>query len=665
MATFTEIHGLSLAENSYVENFHVEVLATDPTATQNGRIWYNSTEKTYKATSLDAGGAIATIVLGSKAELDDYIANLASTTAGEGSALVGYSGQTGANGEFSVVAGTLETSLDSIVTGIDANAQALVDLGNGSLTDLQNEIDAVETGAGLNANGTYTAPSSNYIGSSSSLSNADVLLDTQIKSNADALTAEVADRQSQDALKVSKSGDAMTGDLSLSTNRITNLGAPVDQTDAANKVYVDSAIAGISWKQPVKAASTANIDLTTGGLLTIDGVVLAAGDRVLVKDQTSKVENGIYDVVDGAWTRSADFDDSPDTEVEKGAAVFVEDGTSNADNAFTLLGNDTDGTAGIQVGSDELEFIQFSGAGQVIAGSGLSKSGNELYINMGAGIVELPSDEVGIDVYPTGSLFNTLDGSTSSTDTDAQLSVKLDGATLTSSASGLKVTDSVLSDINNNIQTVQNEVDAIETGSGLNTDGTYTATSTANYVGSAASLDAGIQALDTQVKANEDDLATEVTNRTNADTTIQNEVDAIETGSGLNTDGTYTAANSSNYISGATSLFNATVLLDTQAKSTSDALSQEVVDRTTAVTNLNDAINAGNYTYESSAEATSFTIDHNLGDAFVTVALWIKQSDNTFKNDIGQITLTSNNQLTVDLTAARNIRVVVTASKDI
>jgi hypothetical protein len=639
----------------------VEILGTDPAVTEAGQIWYNSAEKTFKATGYTAGGAVEIIVLGGKEELDAYIALLASSA---GSAEIGTVAVTGANGEFSVPADTVEATLAKIVQGIDANAQALEDLGDGSVTDLQNELDATQTGAGLESDGSLATLTGDYINTASNLASAAEMLDVQVKTNTDGLAAEAATRASEDLLKVNKSGDSMTGDLSLGDNRITNLGAPQDDTDAANKVYVDSAISGISWKQPVKAATDANITLS--GLQTIDGVVLAAGDRVLVKDQTNLVENGIYDVVDGAaWTRSSDFDDSPDTEVEEGAAVFVESGTLFADNGFTLLGNNTDGTSGIQVGSDDLVFIQFSGAGQVLAGAGLSKTGNEFYINMGAGIVELPSDEVGIDVLPTGSLFNTVDGTTSSTDTAAQLAVKLDGTTLTSTAAGLKVSDSVLNGVDDDIQLLQNELDATQTGAGLGADGTYTATSSANYVGSANSLDAGIQLLDTQVKTNTDALAQEVTDRTDADTSLQTELDDTQTGAGLGTDGTYTANVSANYISSATSLFNADVLLDTQVKTNTDALAQEVTDRTTSVSALKTAINAGNFNYESTTPATSHTVTHDLGDAFVTVALWIKQDDGSFKNDIGQVTLNSNNQLTVDLTAAKDIRVVVTASKDI
>jgi len=663
MATFTEFHGISMAENSFIENLVIETLTTDPVPTEAGRIWFNSTDKQYKVSSLDSSGGVIVRSFGTKEDFDAYVANIASQTRGEGSALVGYAGKTGANNKFSLSAGTAEASFDNLVDGIDANAQALADLGTGTLTAIQNEVDAIETGAGLNTDGTYITPSGTYISSSSSLANATELLDAQVKTNADGLAAELAARAAADDLKVDKAGDSMTGDLSMTNNRITNVGAPVDSQDAANKVYVDNALQGISWKEPVKATTTENITLS--GTPTIDGVVLAAGDRVLVKDQTNKVENGIYVVSSDTWTRATDFDDTPDTEVEKGDAVFVENGTAYGSCGFTLLGNNTDGTAGIQVGSDELDFIQFSGAGQVIAGTGISKNGNEIFVNMGAGIVELPSDEVGIDVLPTGSIFTTLDGTTASVDAGAQLAIKLDGTTLTSTADGLKVSDTVLSGISNDITTVQNELDVTQTGAGLETDGTYAANTNANYISGAASLKQADNMLDAQVKTNTDGLASEITARSDADTAIQTELDNTQTGAGLGTDGAYTANTNANYISNASSLKDADDKLDAQVKINADGLAQEVIDRTAAVNDLKSSINGNTVTFESTSPATSHVVKHNLASPFVTVAMWVKQDDGSFKNDIAQITLTDNNSLTVDLTVARDIRVVVTAPTDV
>ena len=88
------------------------------------------------------------------------------------------------------------------------------------------------------------------------------------------------------------------------------------------------------FKQPARVASTANIALTTGTLLTIDGIALAAGDRVLVKDQTTGSQNGIYAAATGAWARTTDADASG--EVKTGLTVVVEQGTVSADTSWRL-----------------------------------------------------------------------------------------------------------------------------------------------------------------------------------------------------------------------------------------------------------------------------------------------------------------------------------------
>lgn len=90
-------------------------------------------------------------------------------------------------------------------------------------------------------------------------------------------------------------------------------------------------------KQAVIAASTANIDLTTGGLLTIDGVTLTAGARVLVKDQTDQTQNGIYIAAAGAWTRAVDANTA---EKLDSAYVYVTKGTDNKDKAFLQITDD-------------------------------------------------------------------------------------------------------------------------------------------------------------------------------------------------------------------------------------------------------------------------------------------------------------------------------------
>jgi hypothetical protein len=169
---------------------------------------------------------------------------------------------------------------------------------------------------------------------------------------------------------------APTGDVSLATYKITGLGTPTNATDAATKAYVDSTAQGIDWKASVRAATDGNrelLEMENGEVL--DGVTLATGDRVLVKNQTDATANGIYVVqASGAPVRSSDADSG--TEVTANFAVFVEEGTVNADSGWTLTNNGT-----VTVGTTALVFTQFTGLGQITAGTGLDKTGNTLDID--------------------------------------------------------------------------------------------------------------------------------------------------------------------------------------------------------------------------------------------------------------------------------------------
>lgn len=150
---------------------------------------------------------------------------------------------------------------------------------------------------------------------------------------------------------------------------------PTDPAHAATKAYVDAARSGLDVKQSVRAATTGPLtiatDLEAGDTLDTT-VTLVAGDRVLVKNQSSAAENGIYVVqTSGAAVRATDFDST--AEVTPGAFTFVEEGTVNADSGWVLTTNGT-----ITVGTTELQFAQFSGAGSITAGNGLTKTGNTI-----------------------------------------------------------------------------------------------------------------------------------------------------------------------------------------------------------------------------------------------------------------------------------------------
>ena len=194
-----------------------------------------------------------------------------------------------------------------------------------------------------------------------------------------------------------------TDHVYLNAFKIKDLGNPVDDSDAANKRYVDSVSQGLDVKGSVRAATTQSILALNGNPGAQDGVTLADGDRVLVKDQSTASENGIYIYnSSGAWARADDFDSSDN--VSGGAFVFVEEGTTQADNGYVVT---SDGS--INVGTDDINFAQFSGAGQITAGDGLAKSGNTLSADLKAsGGLVIESAEIAVDLGAS-NITGTLD----------------------------------------------------------------------------------------------------------------------------------------------------------------------------------------------------------------------------------------------------------------
>lgn len=160
---------------------------------------------------------------------------------------------------------------------------------------------------------------------------------------------------------------APTASLGTSTTQIA--------TTAYVSAAVDAARTGLDAKESVRAATVSNITLFNTQV--VDDVSLAEGDRVLVKNQDTASENGIYIVSTTNWIRSSDADQ----ELSPGTFVFVEEGTVNADSGWVLT---NDGT--VLVGVTAQTWVQFSGAGQIVAGDGLAKVGNTLNVVSGTGI---------------------------------------------------------------------------------------------------------------------------------------------------------------------------------------------------------------------------------------------------------------------------------------
>lgn len=201
-----------------------------------------------------------------------------------------------------------------------------------------------------------------------------------------------------DAVNALKLDEADTYDYNIGGG-IVRVATPIGATDAANKAYVDGVVSGLDVKDSVRVGTTAAqvlaTDFENGD--TIDGVVLVTGDRVLIKDQAAGADNGIYTVnASGAPTRATDADTS--AEVTAGMFTFIEEGTANADTGWVLTTNDP-----ITLGVTALVFAQFSGAGAILAGAGLLKTGNTIDVRDGDGI-EIVGDFVTVDLLASGGL---------------------------------------------------------------------------------------------------------------------------------------------------------------------------------------------------------------------------------------------------------------------
>ena len=209
---------------------------------------------------------------------------------------------------------------------------------------------------------------------------------------------------------------APTGSVSMNSQTITNLADPVNASDAASKSFVEATAQGLDVKDSCVAATTANITISTAlnNGDTLDGVTLSTNDRVLVKDQSTASQNGIY-VVGSSPARADELAAGADA---AGFFTFVEQGTVNADNGFVCTSNK--GSA--VVGTNNLTIAQFSGAGQVTAGDGLDKSGNTLSLDLKSnGGLVIESTEVAVDLAAS-SITGTLaigDGGTGATSASA------------------------------------------------------------------------------------------------------------------------------------------------------------------------------------------------------------------------------------------------------
>jgi hypothetical protein len=303
------------------------------------------------------------------------------------------------------------------INAVTGSFDDLVNTAGNDLITAGDNITITKTSSG-GSQYTITSQSSPITGTLEDLSQLPEVdaADKFIVSNSQGVFGYESPSDVRSTLSLSNTDSVTFGDITSSTVVISN--SPTSDNHAATKSYVDSVAAGLSIYDPVKAATTASFVMASvasnttlvlssgeGGfdsssdVYEVDGIDLSEGDRVLVKDGVNSNSTGVSNKWNGIYivgnksgntltlTRSSDMD-VPD-EFDSGAFFFVQEGTNNADAGFVLSTDDT-----VTVGTTDIEFVQFSGAGQVSAGAALLKSGNLLSVDINGQTAEATIEDV-------------------------------------------------------------------------------------------------------------------------------------------------------------------------------------------------------------------------------------------------------------------------------
>ena len=346
----------------------IQVLSTPPSTPLEGQIYYNSVSQTILVCTT-GGASPAWKDLGKQGTVTSVsgtspisVSNGTTTPAISISAADGSNAGSMSSAHYTLVNNATNANTASTIVKRDASG----DFSAGTITA---NLSGNVTGNVIGSAGTVQALTGLDTDDLAEGTTNKYYLDTRVRSN----------RLDQMA--------APTSSVSFNSQKITSLADPTDPQDAATKAYVDAARSGLDVKQSVRVATTEEITLS--GTQTIDGIAVIVGNRVLVKNQGTASENGIWVVNSSTWSRATDADS--DAEVTAGLFTFVEQGTANGDAGWVLTTNNP-----ISVGSTGLTFAQFSGTGQITAGAGLTKDGNTLNVVGTADRITANSDSIDI-----------------------------------------------------------------------------------------------------------------------------------------------------------------------------------------------------------------------------------------------------------------------------
>jgi hypothetical protein len=373
MPTYGAPLDLSLNE---LRNALLQQLASDPGSPTNGQIWINTTTDVVK---VRIDGVTYTLASGSgltQEQIEDLL--------GTGFLVAGNNIDL-AYTDNGAGAGTLQIDVEAL-TEAD-----ITDLGTLALLKSVYNANTILIATTDNTPIPLTVGASTVV---ARLASGDIVAATpsQIKTLLATVAADISDFNTAVRTNRLDQMAAPTASVAMNSQKITGLLDGASAQDAVTLSQLQAVQQGIDWKQSVRAASTANVTVASAlvNASSMDGVTLATGDRVLLKNQTTASENGVYIVAaSGAASRAIDADSSAD--VTGGFAVWVNEGTTQGDSGWVLTTNDP-----ITLGSTSLVFTQFSGLGQITAGNGLTKTGNTIDFVGGTGI-SVAADAVTID----------------------------------------------------------------------------------------------------------------------------------------------------------------------------------------------------------------------------------------------------------------------------
>ena len=539
-------------------------------------------------------------------------------------------------------------SIKAAVEGVDAqvalNTTAIASLGSSqAITDLQAELDASQASVGLNSDGTYSAHSgSNYMDSDTSVKGALSSLDSQIKTNEDAiaLKADATSLSSVDARLITAEGeiDTLQSEMDAVESDVATNAADI-ATNVADIATVNAAIDAHEVEHNANVAAVNAIEASVG--LNVDGTYSAPvgtnylGSATSVRNEITRLDTQVKSNEDDITTNTGDIATlQSDVSTNTTNIATNTSGVSGLDARLTTAEGEIDT---LQTEMDSVEADVATNTASISTNSGnistLQSEMDAVEADLAAHIAATPSNDeineietsVGLDSdggFTANAGGNYISGATSVRGEinalDSQLSnTQSDLETAESTITSLQTTVSGKAD-SSTVSALQSELDASQAAVGLNANGTYSAHSGSNYMDSALTTKEALSLVDAQTKINEDDITnlettvatlTQGSGATSAEiAALQGEVDTTQAGAGLSTTGAYVAPGVSNYLSSATSLKGADSLLDTQIKTNADAIALKA--SASDVSTLTSTVN----TNTSDIATNTSDISGNAGD---------------------------------------------------